>query len=240
MKRKYLKKCLCTCLICAMAVGTTGCKQLDMSAVTDLTEAQEQLLVDYAANAVLNYDKNYIDRMQTVKLKVEEPETEEATQAPEQSTSDDGTVSSGVAVEDPVTTMNAILKMNGVDIQPTGFEVVDSYPSNGQELGMSMVAIKGCKLLVIKFHVTGNGTELDMLGTGAVYKGIINDSVKVNAQVTALLDAFNTYQGTIPQGEAEDLVLVFQVDENDVSNIQSVKLNVSYDGQQGNVLISGQ
>ncbi len=247
MKRKYLKKCLCLGLVGALAVGTTGCKQMDMALVTDLTEEQEDLLVEYVANAVLNYDKNYIDRMRFVAYEKEtEAETEEPTSqsqqtSPEKPTGGNESQKPSVSVpETPSMTMDEIFGIPGVHIQPSGYEVVDAYPSNGEELGMSMIAIKGCKLLVVKFKVTGNGSQIDLLKSGAVYKGIINDSVKVNAQVTALLDGFNTFQGVIEKGKTEELVLVFQVDENDTKNVRSVDLNIIYNDKQGNVTIAGQ
>ena len=80
-------------------------------------------------------------------------------------------------------------------------------------------------------------TAFLMLGTKAEYKGIINDSVRMNAQVTALLNALNTYRGTISAGGSTELVLVFQINENDADNIGSVKLNLTYNDKQGTVVI---
>lgn len=215
-----------------LAFFSVGCAKLEMM---ELTEEEKNLCVDYAANAVLKHDKNNIDRMVSVEIETEEETT--SVQA-EQSSGEAGQTT--VQEEALVTTMNDIFGLAGLDIQAAGCEVLDSYPSDGQNLGMSMVAVKGCKLLVTKFHIVntaGNDVSVNFMDSGATYKGVVNDNVKMNAQVTALLDAFNTYEGIIPAGGSQDLVLVFQINENDANSITSVKLNITYNDKQGTVVI---
>lgn len=218
-------------LAALMAVSGTGCAK---SELTGMSEEEKNLYVQYSANLILRHDKNYIDRMTYV-----EAETEVQTSsnvAGTDSQNQAGVSDSSAALTD----MNSLFQINGLDIQPAGYEVTDSYPSASSGLGMSMVAVKGYRLLVLKFAVTNTGgtdAALDMLGTKAEYKGIINDSVRMNAQVTALLNALNTYRGTIPAGGSTELVLVFQINENDADNISSVKLNLTYNDKQGTVVI---
>lgn len=218
-------------LAALMAVSGTGCAK---SELTGMSEEEKNLYVQYSANLILRHDKNYIDRMTYV-----EAETEVQTSsnvAGTDSQNQAGMADSSAALTD----MNSLFQINGLDIQPAGYEVTDSYPSASSGLGMSMVAVKGYRLLVLKFAVTNTGgtdAALDMLGTKAEYKGIINDSVRMNAQVTALLNALNTYRGTIPAGGSTELVLVFQINENDADNIGSVKLNLTYNDKQGTVVI---
>lgn len=231
MNRRKMKKTVCLMLAALMAVSGTGCAK---SELTGMSEEEKNLYVQYSANLILRHDKNYIDRMTYV-----EAETEVQTSsnvAGTDSQNQTGVSDSSVALTD----MNSLFQINGLDIQPAGYEVTDSYPSASSGLGMSMVAVKGYRLLVLKFAVTNTGgtdAALDMLGTKAEYKGIINDSVRMNAQVTALLNALNTYRGTIPAGGSTELVLVFQINENDADNIGSVKLNLTYNDKQGTVVI---
>ena len=106
---------------------------------------------------------------------------------------------------------------------------------------MGIQAIEGYKLLIYKFNVVntaGQDVTLNMMEPAASYRGIINDSVKVNVQVTALLNAFNTYNGIIPAGSTQELVLISQINENDAKNISSVKLNITYNDRQGTVVIN--
>jgi hypothetical protein len=211
----------------------------------DLTDEEEALYIEYAANSVLKHDKNYIDRMQTVDLETElVTETEDTTQTEDQQTGTEVSVSGGDGAAETesvtYTSMNDVFSIAGIDIQPAGYEVTGSYPSDGQEIGMSMVAVKGCKLLIMKFQVTNTGGEdaaLDFGSIGASYKGIINENVKTNVQTTALLDALNTYNGVLAAGSSQQMVLVFQINENDANNISSVELNITNGDRQGTIKI---
>ena len=203
-------------LAALMAVSGTGCAK---SELTGMSEEEKNLYVQYSANLILRHDKNYIDRMTYVEA---ESETETEAQTSSNVAGTDSQNQAGVSDSSTtLTDMNSLFQVNGLDIRPAGYEVTDSYPSASSGLGMSMVAVKG----YLKFAVTNTGgtdAALDMLGTKAEYKGIINDSVRMNAQVTALLNALNTYRGTIPAGGSTELVLVFQINENDADNIGSV------------------
>lgn len=235
MNMRRIKKSLCFGLAAVMAFSGTGCVKSELA---ELTEEEKNLYVEYAANAVLKHDRNYIDRMQEVELETETEDITEGQSYDGQNSSEQNAAENGTAA---VMSMNDIFGLSGIDIQTNGYEVADSYPSNGKELGMSMVAVKGYRLLVLKFNITntaGADVTLNMMDSGAAYRGIINDSVKMNAQVTALLDAFNTYSGTIPAGSTQEMVLVFQINENDAENISSVKLNIIYNDKQGTVVIN--
>ncbi len=239
MKKKYFKKYLCLGLAVITAFCLAGCKN---SNLLDLSEDDRDLYAEYAANLLLKHDKNYIDRMRYVEP-VEETTTEQTsrepvTEKPVNPGNPEG--STGTQVSD-TKSMNEIFGISGLDIQPNGYEVTNAYPSNGSELGMSMQAIKGYKLLIYKFNVVntaGQDVTLNMMEPAASYRGIINDSVKVNVQVTALLNAFNTYNGIIPAGSTQELVLISQINENDAKNISSVKLNITYNDRQGTVVIN--
>lgn len=242
MRRKDLKKCLCLGLVSVMTFCTVGCVKSELAKVS---EEDKDLYVEYAANLILKHDKNYIDRMRYEEVTEEEttttpPVQEQTTQNPNNpSGSQNQDRPSGGVSE--IKSMNEIFGISGIDIQPNGYEVADAYPSNGSELGMSMVAVKGYKLLIYKFNVTntsGSDVPLNMIESKASYRGIVNDSVRMNVQVTALLDAFNTYNGTIPAGSTRELVLIFQINASDTENISSVKLNVTYNDRQGTIVIN--
>ena len=225
MNRRKMKKTVCLMLAALMAVSGMGCAK---SELTGMSEEEKNLYVQYSANLILRHVEA-------------ESETETEAQTSSNVAGTDSQNQAGVSNSSAtLTDMNSLFQVNGLDIQPAGYEVTDSYPSASSGLGMSMVAVKGYRLLVLKFAVMNTGgtdAALDMLGTKAEYKGIINDSVRMNAQVTALLNALNTYRGTIPAGGSTELVLVFQINENDADNIGSVKLNLTYNDKQGTVVI---
>lgn len=233
MNKKRVKRYLCCMCAVMMTISATGCAETELG---KMTAEEENMYVQYAANLILKHDKNNIDRMIYVEAETKPQETESQTTTPGQE--EETTQTTG---QETATDINGIVSASGFDIQPNGYQVLEAYPSDGGNLGMSMIAVKGYKLLVVNLKVTntsGADQTLNMLETKAQYKGIINDSIRLNAQVTALLDAFNTYHGTIPAGGSEDLVLVFQVNENDVASINSVKLNITYNDKQGTVAIN--
>lgn len=69
MNQKGYKKLICCLLVVMAACSAGGCAK---SKFPVLTEEEENLYADYAANLVLKYDKNYIDRMKSVELETEE------------------------------------------------------------------------------------------------------------------------------------------------------------------------
>lgn len=233
-----IKKYICAGMALATAMSVTGCVKFE-------TPEYSELYVEYAANAVLKHDKNYIDRMKWVEVT-----TQKETEASEQQTTvsnqenQNGSSSSntqeGSNQQITALPMQEILGLQGVTITPIGCEAVNSYPDNGSELGMSMIAIKGYQLMIMKFQVTnvsGSDQNVDIRGKDAVYKGIVNDKVRLNVQVTALLDALNTWNGALAAGETKELVLVFQINEADAENISSVKLNVTCQEKQGEIIV---
>lgn len=227
MRNRKVRKYLFASLICLTAYTCTGCKSVD------LDHEQQGLVVEYAANAVLKHDKNNVDRMKEVNI---ESQTEEVTTMAADNTPTDTPVNESQVTK----TMNEVVTIDGVDIQSNSYEIVESYPSNGSELGMSMVAISGYKLLVMKFNVsnvTDGDIAIDMLGVESSYKAVINNSVKMNVQVTALLDAMNTWTGTLSAHSTEEMVLVFQINENDANSINTVSLEAGYGGNSGTIVI---
>lgn len=233
------KKYICAGLVLVMAISVTGCVKFE-------TPERSELYVEYAANAVLKHDKNYIDRMQVVEVMAQEEMTtsKQQTTVSNQETQNGGSASNGQDdnSNQPIAalSMEQILGLQGITITPVGCETVNSYPDNGSELGMSMIAVKGYQLMIMKFQVTnvsGSDQNVDIRGKNAVYKGIIDDKVRLNVQVTALLDALNTWNGALAAGETKELVLVFQIHEADAENIGSVKLNVTCQDKQGEIIV---
>lgn len=226
MGRNYRKKIVSGILAMTLLGTLTGCQKLQL----DYTEEDYDLYAQYAANLLLKYDKNYIDRMPEVEVETKKTQTQAPT-----------AVSGAEENQTVVTDVNQAFEYTGLSIRQNGFEVLDSYPSTSDSLAMSMIAIKGQKLLVMKFQVT-NTTQtdqtVDFAKSGAVYRGVINGTIRMNVQHTALLDALNTYQGTIPAGQTIDLVLVFQVDESDATNISTLALNLTLGDKQVTVEIN--
>ena len=216
-------------------VYIAGCKKIDYG------NAEEEKVVEYAVNSVLKHDRNYIVRLPE---RPKEPETETTTvwiSDNSQSGSNNQNPSGGNASDRPQPDMvsaNDGFGLDGFTVTEAGYELADRYPAGNE--GFSMVALNKNKLLVLKFNVTNNSQSaaaLDMMGKNLSYRCVVNENKGVNVQVTALLNALNTYNGTFEAGESKEMVLVFQVSDEISANINNISLYVAKDSKTSVIAI---
>lgn len=231
MKRKV---CLGGALL-MVSLLFTGCS----NEIPELSEEQQEQIVEYAAGIVRKYDQN-----QSIKLKSLE-ETQQVVQAKleaqkaldelmaqqakeESSLQPDPDVT---VVDTPQTieaTMESALKADGISITYAGYDIKDFYPDTADGMYFLMDATAGNKLLVIKFTVQNNSgadAMLDVVGTGARFRVKVNGETK-NALTTMLLNDLANYQGTIPAGDSEELVVVCEIPESQAGSIESLGLHI--------------
>jgi hypothetical protein len=220
------------CLV--LLVGTiTGCAELSYN------KDDEQLMVDYMVEAVLNHDIHYNAELEYVEVEIEETTTwnsekdtttseKDTNNTTEDTTTDNGgqeeTTSSSIIVE---TDMNGILNLPGFSVTYTDYMVTDTYPDENSFA--SMKAVEGSNLIVLKLNVKNTTNEeqtLNMLEKDMRFKGVFNSKVKTNCQITLLPDAFNSYIGTFIPGEEKELVLIYIVSEKSLQNISTIKLEI--------------
>lgn len=232
-----------TCLMTACSTVTS-----------DLTEEQGDIIAEYAADLLLSYDSNY-----EAKYVDEEPTTEEATFAEEIETttlpeeeskennnettsgSEDATVSKEETTTKPVlSSLEEILGIDGISVTYKEFDVVDTYPDNTEDAFFVMKAVEGSKLMIVKLdvkNITNNDIKLNIMKYNAKYRALINGSDKSVAQITLLLDAFNTFEGTIKANKSKELVLVFQTGIKNKSDIKNLELSVYCGDKNGTITI---
>lgn len=246
MRKKIVSKVMLSVFCVCTAFGFAGCE------ATELSKEDEALVVEYVANVVINHDNNYI-------VKMAHREKEEETKRPwieddgsistEKQTSDENADSNqGADNKEEETTktpsQNSLISVNeafgiaGISVESAGYTVGDKYPEGND--GFSMVATKGYDLLVLKFNVknsTAENKNLDMTALDYNFRCIVNTDKKLNAQITALVNALNTWNGVIEAGSTKELILVFQVNEEVSKNIESIKLSVIKDEKVKQALI---
>lgn len=244
MKRTKIKY-ICIAVISIMCiVSLTACYSLDY------TEEEEDVIANYAANLLLRHDENYkykfVSEEVTTKATTEESNPiEEETE----SITDDDNASGGVdlpgnvnvsgdrVISDTEHITEAMNVPAGITVEYLDYDVVDRYPSDNSEDGLFvMKSVDNHKLLVVKFRITnttGQDIAVNMMSPDAKYKGIVNDTKKYNAQLTLLLDALNTYEGTINAGSSQDMVLIYQtqIEAKDEINSLSVAVSNSSDSE---------
>lgn len=201
----------------------------------ELTEEEQDLVAEYAAQIVLKHDKNYNSKLKEVET--EETVKEDSSDKPSDITDDNNieTVS-----DDNIHTDNAnnaaslsdAFGFTGLTIEYTGYQVVDSYPQTS-DMAFVLNPTGDMKLLILKFNVKNNTdstVDVNMMPVETVLKSVVNDNSKYNALVTLLMDGLNTFSGPVNAGESQELVLAFHTPFQDDGSIESLSLQVSKDG----------
>ncbi len=206
--------------------------------IPEMTEQQQELIVEYAAGTVLKYDKNYESKL--VELTLEETVESEPVKEEEapDSENEEEEVVNGAGEEvtvidntEAVTTVASIeefLQIDSVAITYTGYETCDMYPENTEssELYFFMNATQGNKLLVLKFNIENFSDaekEVNIAQSNVRFKVSV-DGVEKNALTTMLLNDLAYYNGMLAAGESAELVLVCEVPVEQSENISSLAL----------------
>ena len=125
-----MKKFVSVCLVGMTVLAMTGCS----STTSDLNEEQMEIVADYAAGALLSFDKHYSEKYEQISDSVTEDSTETSA-ATQTTTADNKETTSSEKGTEPVTTekadsdsMQDILGMQGFSVDVKGYELLDSYP----------------------------------------------------------------------------------------------------------------
>ena len=205
-------------------LGLTGCG----NALPEMTQAQEDAIVEYAADIVMRYTKDYDSKLVDLSL-YETPEEEPA------DTEQDGM---DPVTDTPVIDSSAggtaeniaqVLLPEGIDIRFTGYRLADSYPDDdSEELVMAMNAAEGNTYLILGFVLSNNtGAEqkVDIYSTQARFTVLINGTERRPVYTTLLLDDLGTYIGTLGAGEEVELVLLPEIEETLAGEISGLSLS---------------
>lgn len=228
-----MKKNKIACGVIALLLTglTAGCG----NQIPELSEQEHDLVVEYAADVVLEHDKNYqsklVDLSQVHEIVHEAALEDIAEDENTESANEDETGADDVTVTDNTqeaevqnVTMEDFLKLENVKLTYTGYEIDDFYPRQGDALYFIMEATEGSKLLVLKFlaeNTSGSELNLDIAKTETRFR-IAADGIEKNALTTMLLNDLAYYQGTIAPGESVELALVCEIPEEqtEVSNLE--------------------
>lgn len=231
---KRIKPVVMVCLLCIGMVALTGCDSLDY------TTEQEDVIANYAANILLRHDKNYksdyISEEDTTSKEEDTKVTEEETTAVDNSVNGDGksdgnnsdTNVGNVSSAEDVT--GALHLPDGVTAQYVDYDIVDQYPDDSSTDIFVMKAVANSKLLVVKFNITNTTSQdisINIMSSVQKFKGIVNDAKKYNAQLTLLLDALNTYEGTLKAGTSQTLILVYQTQLDEKDDVKSLSVELT-------------
>lgn len=210
-KKIWKRRLLAGLIACGIFV-TTGCGQ-----VIDLTDEENHLIAEYAAELLLKYDRNYDTRYNPDELEDTTEtmtETDATTEAPtemvttteaattEQDVPADGQTTQAHPVTDEAVKEDigatvdsdfdiaAFVGESRISVRYAYYMVVDSYPSYDQDgMYIEVQAPEGYKLLVLKFEVE-NKTNEDQavdLYNKDVNYNIVVDNSRTTKQMLTIL-----------------------------------------------------
>ncbi len=230
-------------LICFVSLGLlAGC----YNAIPEMTEEEEIKVVRYMADAVLDHDVNYQARLLTEeekeialeeekqkaeKLKeIEEAEKIKKEEEKAENTPDDVPVSEAQKVY-TVEKISEYLGTEGISYEFGGYETLDKYPKESENLGFAFTASDGNKLVIVKINVSSEMGDayVDFVTSNPRFRAIINNSIKVSPSKVPLDDVLNFYSGNIAAGEVKQLVLIYEIPEE--TSIETIDLSLSAFGK---------
>ena len=229
-------------LVGTMILTLAGCG----NAIPDMSTDVEQKVGEYAGVVMLRYDANHRSRLVDLPEEemveepvIEEPEPEPEPEPPaeeEVPAVDESTVTviDNSTEEEPenITPEEFLNLPQGVSLIYQGYSIESSYPANSVDSYFTLDASSGKKLIVLYYNLynqSGSDCDINFLGDGYAFKVVINGKTTRTALVTMLMDDMSTYIGTVANGNGEELVLIFEEDEN--VEITSLELNIK--GNEG-------
>ncbi len=235
-------------LVVAVMLGLSGCGQ-----VIDLTDEENHLIAEYAAELLLKYDRNYDTKYDpeeatTEATPTEATTTEAVTEATAEMTTEtaveattEAQVSSEESVTEEITTtvaddfdIAAFVGENRISVRYAYNMVVDSYPSYDEDgMYIEVEAPEGYKMLVLKFEVenkTNEDQKIDLYSKDINYNIIVDNTRKTKQMLTILQDDLYTYNKTIAASSREEAVLLYTVSDSVANNMKDLKLLIQYGG----------
>lgn len=232
------KKGLVSILLCGVMLSTAGCGTKPY----DLSSEEQEKVAAYAAHVVTRYN----DRQDEGLIKIRQEDLSEDTAdskttqtdtKDKQETSGDSAKNTTAETEKPkaetVSLRQALKLEDGLDALFENYDVTDSYVESDY-FAMNATAGKTFLVVHVNLKATGGDIECDMLKKNLKYRVVINGDKTVAAQTSILLNDLGTYQGTIAGGSAQECVLLFETEKQNVENITSLQLKVS-DGSTSTV-----
>lgn len=251
-----MKKRIFLCYVILFSFLSSGCEK-----TIELTDKENHLIAEYAAELLLKYDRNidskyYTDENNTTGgLTTTEEITETTTETTEISTEeiveDTTEATTEVTIPDNPTdepseavvadsdTSFDIAEFAGVDnvsIKYSHYMILDGYPSYDNEgMYIEVEAPDGYKLLILKFNVenkTHKEQIIDLYEKDIQYSIIVNDKRSAKSMLTILVDDLYTYQSKLEASMRQEVVLLFQISDSVAESIQMLDLSIEYGDDQ--------
>lgn len=238
-----IKKIQLTAAACLATLMLGGCGE----AAYDLTEKEENIIVNYSAHVLAKYNTYQKDGLTWVNME-EETEAEEEVTIPNESTetAESGTPAEGdtsgaqgdVVAQQPAqtATLNEVFGNSEIQVDYVGVRLDQTY---GQEKYYVLDADAGKTYMIVGIDVTNIGMSpatVDNLSASPQFTATLNGTETMTSELTILNEDFSTYEAILEAGETAETVLLFQVPET-VTSIEQLTLNVSLDGENYQIIL---
>ncbi|MCR4990606.1 MAG: hypothetical protein K6A38_07070 [Lachnospiraceae bacterium] len=253
-----MKKFVVSTIALLSAVSLTGCGMFK-SQIPELTEEEESLVIEYATEVLLHYDRLNGDKIRPIKYDVvtdegvtvsdeeyagvvkDEVNPDPGIQLPEPDPASEVTAVDNTVPEDPSATvvgsLSELFGLDGINIESTGYDVTDFYPSSPADYFV-MNATEGNKLVILKFvlsNVSGSDQRVEIPYGDVKYKITLNDTTK-NALTTLLINDMGTFTADMAAGASFEVVLVGEFPAADATSISSLSLSVKRESGTCNII----
>lgn len=201
----------------------------------NMTEREQELIVNYAAHVVTKYNGYQKEGLTYVDLEAVEEEAAAAEQqvAEEQTNTVDGTadattetVEESVDYGYPKVTLADLFGEQGLAVDYVGMRLASGYIKDDY---YALYPDAGKIYLVMGIDITNESDAvmaIDYLAKGAKFQIIVNGEVTSFSETTLLMEDFSTFEDTLAAGETRETVLLFQIPET-VTSTDQVDLIVS-------------
>lgn len=217
------------------------------NAIPDMTQEQQDMVTEYAAQLLLKYDANYKGTILTEEQSREAEEElirdaelaaliqerQEMQQAAAGNESGGGGENPSEPDTPVYTDVDSFLGLSdSIEIEYAGYLVCDSYPEGTEAndwQGVARATSTNSKLVVFTFtlkNVSGSDYLLDMASLGAKFSFRINGNITKTSLTTLLTNDLMMYRDTIPAGETINAVLLIEMPASDTENFTSIKMTM--------------
>lgn len=216
----------------------------------DITEKEQDIIVNYAAHVVTKYNAYQKEGLTYVNLEEAEEEETEVKEAVSEESQEESLTENAVSsvlpenvqentdtVYTPVS-LTEVFGTSALTVDYVGARLEDSYVEKNY---YALYPDAGKMYLVLGIDITNESEEpvdVDYLTRGAKFQVTVNDETTSSAETTILMEDFSTYQGRIEAGETKETVLLFQIPAT-VTSVENVKLIVS-DGDNYQIILENE
>lgn len=229
----FMKKngCLMLCLCMSVAL-LGGCSSAELS------EENQDIVAEYAAEVVLKHDANYDKKLIDTDSAATATPSPAASQEPEV-TPEPTSVSESPVTEEaqqpeetplPEVSMDELYQLKDVSISYQSYEICSQYPKKSN---FPMIAKKGEKFVVVQFvaeNKSSGKTKVDLIKRKIDYELMVGET-PYNPTIAMLVNGgLNNFKTTLKPKEKQKVVLMYNIPKTE-ANADTLTLTIK-DGEK--------